>query len=197
MMKKIIVTALVILGFTPAALSQFTLQQPTYGGSACLSGTASIAFLDGSISIFFDSHVFPVASKQIKKNCVVRFPVLVSNGFQVRQELIHARGFAGISAGKAGQVDLKLLVTGSHQSTPAIMQKFGGPIWQEFNLKGGLITDGKIAWSPCGQSQIFVTSEITSTITRQNGLTMVETVAEDNFLYLEELRLEIQARRCK
>ena len=192
-MKKIITVVLVIFGLSPAALSQFSLGQPAYGGSACLSGTASIAYLDGNISILFDQLSAESAGQSFKKNCIIRFPVSVSDGYQIRQELVHATGFAGISAGRSGHVDVKLLTTGSTQSIPVVAQKFLGPTVQNFKLQNQLIADGKTSWSPCGQRNIHLTTEVTSTITRRPASAPVE----DNYLSLDELRLQIQARRCK
>lgn len=192
-MKKIIIVVWIVLGFSPAAVSQFSLGQPTYGGSACLSGSASIAFLDGNISVLFDQLTSESAGQIFKKNCAIRFPILVSEGYQIRQDLIHATGFAGISTGRSAQVEVKFLTTGSTQSHPVVAQKFSGPTSQNFSLKNQLITDGNNTWSPCGQRNINLTTEVGLTITRRP----VGAPSEDNFLHLDELRLYLQVRRCR
>lgn len=192
-MKKIISVVLVVLGFSTHVFSQFTLEQPTFGGSACLPGTASIAYLDGHISVLFDQLTSETTGQFFKKNCAIRFPVLVSEGYQISQDLVQATGFAGISAGRSGQVEVKLLTTGSAQPSTVVVQKFSGLTMQNFNLKTQLNSDGKSKWSPCSQRHTYLMTELTSTITQRPA----NAPTGENFLFFDELRLQIQARRCQ
>ena len=188
-MKKIFIVVLIVFGINLSAFSQFRLQQPVYGGSACPPGSTSIDISDELIKVLFDQFRSEPVGKVLKAKCIIRFQAAVNPGYQIRQVLSKAKGFSHLPAGRNGKIELKIFSSTTVNSPLKVTKNFTAPTSQEFELAIELIANDQ-AWSACGASSLFLITEISSELTSA-------TMAAESMISLDELDFQIQWRHCK
>lgn len=189
-MNKMFIVVLIVLGINPSAFSQFKIQQPVYGGSACPEGTASVVFLNGTIKILLDQLVEESEGKLLKARCFIRIPVRVDAGYQVRQVFDEASGFANLPAGRKAKLELKQFV--GNTVSQKITKLISGPVSQDFDLSNDLLAE-QPAWSPCGAMYVDLTTEISVELAALNG----KLQAGHSMVALDHLDFHVEWRSCQ
>lgn len=189
-MNKMLIVVLIVLGINPSAFSQFKIQQPAYGGSACPEGTASVVFLDGTIKILLDQLVEESEGKFLKAQCVIRIPVRVDAGYQVRQVFESASGFANLPADRKAKLDLKQFV--GNTVSQKLTKLISGPVSQDFDLSNELLAE-QPEWSPCGTADINLTTEINAEL----AAAKVDPQTDASLIAIDHLDLQIEWRACQ
>lgn len=131
------------------------ISQPSYGGTGCPSGTASVTVSpdQSAISILFDQFAseagHSTGRRFDRKSCNLTIPVKVPNGYSVAIFQVDYRGFNIIPRGGENRFDAEYFWAGSRG--PRLTRVFRGPQNDSFNLTDELMTQTLI-WTPCGQS---------------------------------------------
>ena len=156
------VVASAIIVASMSAEAQISLGQPAYGGSGCPAGTASATLTpDGSVlSVLFDqfsAEAGNTTGRRIdRKNCSLRIPVNVANGYQVALIAFDYRGFAAVPYGGQAILDASYSYIG--QPYPVRFSKtFGGGTNNNYSVKNELIST-TLTWSPCGKQVMLEAS---------------------------------------
>ena len=193
---KSLVVISAIMTASIAAQAQISLGQPAYGGTGCPAGSASATLTDdGSIlSILFDQFVTEAsAARRIdRKNCSLRIPVNVSNGYQVALIAFDYRGFAAIPYGASGVLDASYSYIG--QRIPARFSKtFRGGTNSNYSVTNELIST-TVTWSPCGRQVMLEASVSARATSNASGQQTMLTV--DSVDVTAGLLFQVQFRRC-
>ncbi len=196
-MKSLIVLAAMVLA--TAAEAQVSLGQPAYGGTGCPAGSASATLTDdGSVlSILFDQFVVEAGNttgRRIdRKNCSLRIPVNVGQGYQVALIAFDYRGFVAVPWGGQAVFDASYAYIG--QPTPVRFSKtFGGGANQNYSVKNELIST-TMTWSPCGRQVML---EANASMRVQSNSSMQQAMASiDSVDVTAGLLYKVQWRRCQ
>jgi Domain of unknown function (DUF4360) len=195
-MKFLAIVATLALG--AAAQAQISLGHPAYGGTGCPAGSASATLTDdGSIlSVLFDQFVVEAGNtngRRIdRKNCSLRIPVNVGQGYQVALIAFDYRGFVAIPHGGQAVFDASYAYVG--QPVPVRFSKsFRGGINENYTVKNELIST-TLTWSPCGRQVMLeanASMRVMSNSSMQQALASVDSVdVTAGLLY------KVQWRRC-
>lgn len=196
-MKSLIVLAAMVLA--TAAEAQVSLGQPAYGGTGCPAGSASATLTDdGSVlSILFDQFVVEAGNttgRRIdRKNCSLRIPVNVGQGYQVALIAFDYRGFVAVPWGGQAVFDASYAYIG--QPTPVRFSKsFGGGSNQNYSVKNELIST-TVTWSPCGRQVML---EANASMRVMSNSSMQQAMASiDSVDVTAGLLYKVQWRRCQ
>jgi len=196
-MKSLIVLAAMVLA--TAAEAQVSLGQPAYGGTGCPAGSASATLTDdGSVlSILFDQFVVEAGNttgRRIdRKNCSLRIPVNVGQGYQVALIAFDYRGFVAVPWGGQAVFDASYAYIG--QPTPVRFSKtFGGGANQNYSVKNELIST-TTTWSPCGRQVML---EANASMRVMSNSSMQQAMASiDSVDVTAGLLYKVQWRRCQ
>lgn len=196
-MKSLIVLAAMVLA--TAAEAQVSLGQPAYGGTGCPAGSASATLTDdGSVlSILFDQFVVEAGNttgRRIdRKNCSLRIPVNVGQGYQVALLAFDYRGFVAVPWGGQAVFDASYAYIG--QPTPVRFSKsFGGGSNQNYSVKNELIST-TVTWSPCGRQVML---EANASMRVMSNSSMQQAMASiDSVDVTAGLLYKVQWRRCQ
>jgi Domain of unknown function (DUF4360) len=197
MIKSMVVGTAIVLA-SIASQAQVSLGQPAYGGTGCPAGSASATLTDdGSVlSILFDSFVAEAGSTTARridrKNCNLRIPVNVGQGYQVALLAFDYRGYAAIPFGGQGVLDVNYSYVG--QQFPVRFSKsFNQGTQTNYSAQHELIST-TLTWSPCGQ-QVMLKADaavraISNSSMQQTMLTVDSVDVTAGLLY------KVQWRRC-
>lgn len=180
-----------------AANAQLKLGQPSYGGTGCPAGSASVTLSPDSsaISLLFDSYVTEAGNttgrRVDRKSCNITVPVAVPNGYSVAVFQVDYRGFNLIPRGAMNRFDVEYFWAGSQG--PRFSRMFTGPQNDNFSLTDNLIAQ-TLVWSPCGQS---VNLRVNSSMMAQSNARMDQTMGiVDSADVSSGLIYHLQFRRC-
>lgn len=195
-MKSLIVLAAMVLA--TAAEAQISLGQPAYGGTGCPAGSASATLTeDGSVlSVLFDQFTVEAGNttgRRIdRKNCSLRIPVNVGQGYQVALLAFDYRGFAAIPYGGQAVFDASYAYIG--QPRPVRFSKsFSGGMNSNYSVKNDLIST-TVTWSPCGRQVMLEASASMRVIANSSMQQTLATV--DSVDVTAGLLYKVQWRRC-
>ncbi|MBC7457215.1 MAG: DUF4360 domain-containing protein [Bdellovibrionaceae bacterium] len=165
--KSMVVVSAIVMG-SLAAQAQISLGQPAYGGTGCPAGSASATLTsDGSVlSVLFDQFAAEAGNttgRRIdRKNCSLRIPVNVANGYQVALLAFDYRGFAAVPNGGTAILDASYAYIG--QPFPVRFSKtFRGGFNSNYTVTNELIST-TLTWSPCGKQVMLEASVSARTI---------------------------------
>ncbi len=195
-MKSLVVLAAMVLG--TAAQAQVSLGQPIYGGTGCPAGSASASLTpDGSVlSVLFDQFTVEAGNttgRRIdRKNCSLRIPVNVGQGYQVALLAFDYRGFAAIPWGGQAVLDASYAYIG--QPSPVRFSKtFGGGTNQNYSVTNDLVST-TLTYSPCGR-QVMLEANVSMRAMANSA--MQQTMASvDSVDVTAGLLYKVQWRRC-
>lgn len=154
-MKTMLMTAIatLMMAATAQAQSQLRLGTPSYGGTGCPGGTASVSVSpdQSAVSILFDQFLTEagrdVGRRIDRKSCNFSIPVRVPSGYSVAVFQVDYRGYNAVPRGGYNRFDAEYFWAGSRG--PRISRQFNGPINDTYTLTDNLIAT-TLVWSPCG-----------------------------------------------
>ena len=156
-MKSLVTLATLVLALSAEA--QIKLGQPSYGGSGCPAGSASVSITeDGkTMSVLFDQFAAEAGNttgRRIdRKSCNLRVPIKVPQGFSVALIGVDYRGFNAIpGSGAYTEFNAEYFYAGSRG--PRFTRRFQGPQSNEYLINNKLIATS-LVWSQCGAEVIF------------------------------------------
>jgi hypothetical protein len=197
-MKSLLTLAILALGLS--AQAQIKLGLPSYGGTGCPGGSASVSITDDQsiLSVLFDSFVVqaptPMNANFERKSCNLRIPVSVGPGYQVALIAFDYRGFAAIPVGGRGMFEARYAYVG--QRRPAIFRKnFAQGIADNYSLKNELIST-TIDWSPCSTGGNLMMTVDANILAMTNSRLEATNVSIDSVDVSAGLLYAIQLRRC-
>jgi hypothetical protein len=146
-----------------AALAQSGIRvgEPSYGGTGCPAGSASVTMTpDGtSLSILFDQYVVEAGGETRRtldrKSCNVAIPVHVPQGYSVAVIGVDYRGYNFLPRGARSDFNVEYFFAGA--LGPRFARSFQGPIDSDYLISNTLIASA-VTWSPCGQDVILRTN---------------------------------------
>jgi hypothetical protein len=196
LVKSLVVFTAMVLA--TAAEAQISLGQPAYGGTGCPAGSASATLTaDGSVlSVLFDQFTVEAGNttgRRIdRKNCSLRIPVNVGQGYQVALLAFDYRGYAAVPFGGQAVFDASYAYIG--QPKPVRFSKtFSGGTNSNYSVQNDLIST-TVTYSPCGRQVMLeanASMRVMSNASMQQALASVDSVdVTAGLLY------KVQWRRC-
>jgi hypothetical protein len=192
--------SIAVLALSLSAQAQIRLGIPTYGGTGCPGGSASVSITDDQsiLSVLFDSFVAQAPTMTNanfdRKSCNLRIPVSVGPGYQVALIAFDYRGFAAIPNGGRGQFEARYAYVG--QKRPAIFRKSFAPGRADnYSLKNELISTS-IDWSPCSTGRDLMMTVDANILAVTNSRMDATNVSIDSVDVSAGLLYAIQLRRC-
>jgi hypothetical protein len=180
-----------------AVADDIRLGEPSYGGTGCPAGTASVSLSPDSkaLSILFDQYVVEAGratGKRLeRKSCNVAIPVHVPQGLSVSVFKVDYRGFNSLPAGANSEFNVEYFFAGSRG--PLYSRKFYGPLDADYTLTNNLLATAQV-WSPCGADVILRTNSsmrVNTNIRQEQTLATVDSAdIEAGLIY------HLQWRRC-
>lgn len=168
--SMVVVSAIVMTAMSAEA--QISLGQPAYGGTGCPAGSASATLTpDGSVlSVLFDQFTAEAgnttARRIDRKNCSLRIPVNVANGYQVALLAFDYRGFVAVPNGGSAVLDASYAYIG--QPFPVRFSKtFSGGSNKNYSVTNELVST-TLTWSPCGKQVMLEANVSARTIAPSN-----------------------------
>ena len=200
-MNKLVLAAVATLMLSELSLAQTGLRMgvPSYGGTGCPAGTASVSLSpsEDAISILFDQFSASAGSSSGKrvdrKACNLSIPVTIPQGYSVSVIQVDYRGFNLIpSAGAYTRLNTEYFWAGIRG--PMFSKLFTGPQNKDFTTSNGIIAES-LVWTPCGAS---VNLRVNSSIMAQSNNRMDQTdIMVDSADITSGLIYHIQWRRCQ
>jgi hypothetical protein len=138
-----------------ASTPDIRLGVPSYGGTGCPVGSASVTLAPDrhSLSILFDQFLAEAGGSTGKsldrKSCNIAVPVHVPQGFSISLFKIDYRGYVNVPVGGEGRFNVEYFFAGARG--PAFQKTWNGPEDREYLLTNTLAA-GAVVWSPCGQA---------------------------------------------
>lgn len=154
MLQSILVLATVLISLSSEAQS-IRIGYPSYGGTGCPAGSASVTVSpdQSAITVLFDQFNAEagqfVGRRFDRKSCNLTIPVEVPNGYSVAIFKVDYRGFNLIPRGGMNRFDAEYFWAGSRG--PTLSRIFYGPLNDSFTLTDELMAQTMV-WTPCGQS---------------------------------------------
>jgi len=196
MFSKIILSMGILLA-AMASEAQLRLGQPSYGGTGCPAGTASVNVAPGdeAISILFDQFVAEAgnttARRIDRKACNVSIPVAVPQGYSVAIFSVDYRGFVAVPRGGNIRLDSEYFWAGSRG--PRISRAWNGPANDNYTVTDNLMATS-LVWAPCGAS---VNLRINASMMAQANQAMEQTIGSvDSADVSSALIYHLQWRKC-
>ncbi len=198
-MKSLLTLAILALGLS--AQAQIRLGTPSYGGTGCPAGSASVSLTSDQqiLSVLFDSFVVEAPSVTgasfDRKACNLRILVSVGPGYQVALIALDYRGFAAVPNGGRGSFEARYAYVG--QARPAIFRKnFAAGRADNYSLRNELISTS-IDWSPCSTGRDLMMTVDANIMAVTNSAQQAATVTIDSVDVEAGLLYAIQLRRCR
>lgn len=157
-MRNLIMTVSLLLGTQSFAANGMRLGVPTYGGTGCPAGTASVSLSpdEQELSVLFDSFVVEAGNttgrKVDRKSCNLSIPVYVPQGYSVAIFTTDYRGFNAVPAGGMTKLDTEYFWAGMRG--PRFSKMFTGPRTENFYQSNGVIASA-LVWSRCGDNVLL------------------------------------------
>ncbi|MBL6988361.1 MAG: DUF4360 domain-containing protein [Bacteriovoracaceae bacterium] len=129
------------------------LGAPSYGGTGCPAGTASIGMsADGTVGIYTDEFTVEAggaSGRSIgRKSCNIAFPISVPQGFSVAMSNLALNGYVSLPSRATARLTAEMFFAGSRG--PRFTKNYRGPYDGDLNLNTS-ITPSALQWSRCGQ----------------------------------------------
>lgn len=199
-MKKVLLIASMLLS-AQMAWSQLQpglqLGEPSYGGTGCPAGSASVSVSpdQDEISILFDNFVAeaggPSRRRIDRKACDMSIPIRIPQGYSVAVIQTDFRGFNLVPVGGMNRLNTEYFW--ASQRGPAYSDMFRGPQNDDYFATNGVMAAGTV-WTPCGMSTNL---RIRATImTQTNGRMDQSMMTVDSADISSGLIYHIQWRRC-
>ena len=199
-MTNLLLAAVTALLVSEAAMAQsgIRLGTPSYGGSGCPAGTASVTLSpsEDAISILFDAFSASAGSgtgKRVdRKSCNLSIPVTIPQGYSVSVIQTDYRGFNYVpSSGAYTRLNTEYFWAGIRG--PMFSKLFTGPQNKDFTTSNGIIAES-LVWTPCGAS---INMRVNSSIMAQSNNRMDQTdIMIDSADITAGLVYHLQWRRC-
>lgn len=195
--KSMVVASAIVMA-SMAAEAQISLGQPAYGGTGCPAGSASATLTsDGSVlSVLFDSFFAEAGNttgRRIdRKNCSLRIPVNVANGYQVALLAFDYRGFSAVPYGGSAVLDASYSYIG--QPYPVRFSKsFRQGASGNFSVTNELISQ-TFTWSPCGK-QVMLEASVSARTTAPSNMQQTM-LAVDSLDVTAGILYSVRFQRC-
>lgn len=196
-MKKILISLSLLLmaGATSANPNDISLGMPSYGGTGCPGGSASVALSPDrkAMSILFDKYVVEARGRGAiaRKGCNVAVPVHVPQGLSLAVFKVDYRGFNSLPLGAMAQFGVEYFFAGS--TGPQYTKTFNGSLMGNYMLTNTLAASS-VVWSRCGEQVILRSNSNMMVRTNQMGDTAMSTV--DSVDVRSGLVYHFQWKRC-
>lgn len=199
-MTKLLLAFATVLMVSEAAMAQkgIRLGSPSYGGTGCPAGTASVSLspAEDAISILFDAFSASAGGESRKmvdrKSCNLSIPVTIPQGYSVAIIQTDYRGFNFVpGAGAYTRLNTEYFWAGIRG--PMFSKLFVGPQNKDFTTSNGILAES-IVWTPCGAS---INMRVNSSIMAQTNSRREQTdIMVDSADITAGLIYQIQWRRC-
>lgn len=153
--------SIIAISLPAYAQSGLSLGKPSYGGTGCPAGTASVA-LSGdkkSISLRFERYEVEAGGGSgrtfDRKSCNLAIPLSVPSGISVAVVGAQYRGVNRLPAGAEAQFRAEYFFAGGRG--PVLSRAFNGPLQGRFSF-GDEVTARSAVWSACGADVILRTN---------------------------------------
>jgi hypothetical protein len=188
--------ALFLLSFGHAQAQDIKLGTPSYGGTGCPAGSASVSLSPDrqSISMLFDQYVVEAGGQRTidRKNCNIAIPVKVPQGYSVSVIAIDYRGFVSLPRGSRAQLSVDYFLAGQGRGVRT-SKSFMGPTSDEY-LKTDRLGLEAIVWTGCGASTILRAN--TSMLAQTNSRREQALATVDSADVNAGIIYQLQWRRC-
>lgn len=197
-MKKILLTAFVM--WSQFAWSQLLpgvrLGEPSYGGTGCPAGSASVSLSpdQDEISILFDNFVAEaggMTGRSVdRKACELSVPLHIPQGYSATVIQTDFRGYNLVARGGMNRLNTEYFWAG--QRGPAYSNMFRGPQNEDYFATNGVVASG-VVWTPCGMSTNL---RIRATIMTQTSGNQQSMMTVDSADITGGLIYHVEWRRC-
>ncbi len=198
-MQKTIISALLFLSCLGHAqlLPGVKLGEPSYGGTGCPAGSASVSLSpdQDEISILFDSFVAEAGGDTRRtvdrKACELSVPLEIPQGYSATVIQTDFRGFNLVSRGGMNRLNTEYFWAGARG--PSYSNMYRGPQNDDYFATNGVVASG-VVWTPCGMSTNL---RIRATIMTQTNRSLDQSMMTvDSADISSGLIYHIQWRRC-
>lgn len=188
---------LLALGMSSAhAADGVRLGQPSYGGTGCPGGSASVSLSPdaSALSILFDSYVVEAGGRKRidRKNCNIAIPIQVPQGYSYSVVALDYRGFLDLPSGARAQLSVDYFLAGNGRgvrTSKAFTSRDNGEYFKTDKL--GLEA---VVWSDCGASTILRSNTSLLAQTNARGEQAMATV--DSVDVQAGVIYQLQWKRC-
>ena len=184
------------LSLSTAHAQDIQLGEPSYGGTGCPAGSASVSLSPDSksISLLFDQYVVEAGGARTmdRKNCNIAIPVRVPQGYSVSVFAIDYRGFVGLPAGARASLNVDYFLAGQGRGVRS-SQSFSGPGSRDYLTTDRLGLEA-IVWSGCGADTILRAN--TSMLVQTNSRKEQAMATVDSADVNAGIIYQIQWKRC-
>ena len=186
--------------FSQQSFSADVLQigQPTYSGTGCEAGTATLSLSPDrtQLSVLFNQFVVESGARlgrQIdRKGCVVNIPIRVPSGYTMAIATVDYRGFMNLPLKTRGQFVASSTFAGSERFRED--RQFVGPFMEDFTFRSQATTSEKV-WSQCGRQTVLRTQAVMVVNSGPSGADTLGSVDSVDVAAGISYRLEL--RRCQ
>lgn len=198
-MQKIILASLLFITTITQAqlLPGVRLGEPSYGGTGCPAGSASVSLSpdQDEISIMFDQFVAEAgggAGRMVdRKACELSVPIHIPQGYSATVIQTDFRGFNLVSRGGMNRLNTEYFWAG--QRGPSYSNMYRGPQNDDYFATNGVVASG-VVWTPCGMStNLRIRATIMTQTNRQMEQSMMTVDSAD---ITGGLIYHVQWRRC-
>jgi len=198
-MRKTMISALLFLSCLGQAqlLPGVKLGEPSYGGTGCPAGSASVSLSpdQDEISILFDNFVAEAGGDTRRavdrKACELSVPLEIPQGYSATVIQTDFRGFNLVSRGGMNRLNTEYFWAGARG--PSYSNMYRGPQNEDYFATNGVVASG-VVWTPCGMSTNLRIRATIMTQTNRNLDQSMMTV--DSADITSGLIYHIQWRRC-
>lgn len=198
MTKSFLLTALALITASAAQASSIRLGTPSYGGTGCPGGSASVSVSpdNSAISILFDQFITEAGNttgrRLDRKSCNLSVPVQVPNGYSVAVFQVDYRGYNAVPRGGYNRFESEYFWAGARG--PKITRQFNGPINDSYTLTDDLVAR-TVVWTPCGAS---VNLRVNASMLSMSNSRMEQTLGTVDSIDLSSgLVYHIRFQRCR
>ncbi len=199
-MQKTIISAILFLsclGHAQLLLPGVKLGEPSYGGTGCPAGSASVSLSpdQDEISILFDNFVAEAGGDTRRtvdrKACELSVPLEIPQGYSATVIQTDFRGFNLVSRGGMNRLNTEYFWAGARG--PSYSNMYRGPQNEDYFATNGVVASG-VVWTPCGMSTNL---RIRATIMTQTNRSLDQSMMTvDSADISSGLIYHIQWKRC-
>ena len=198
-MSKYLIAAMTVFLFSAQGFADdIRLGNPSYGGSGCPAGSASISMgLDKrDISILFDQYMAVAGGgagvSLDRKSCNLAIPVHVPQGYSISVFEVDYRGFASVPRGGLGQFRVEYFFAGSEGARAN--KTYVGPYERDFTISHELEAEA-VVWSKCGEDVIL---RVNSSVLARSNRQMDDVIMSmDSTDISSQLVYHVSWKRCR
>lgn len=189
--------AFALLTFSIGAQAQdLELGEPSYGGTGCPAGSASVSLSPDSksLSLLFDQYVVEAGDGRAigRKNCNIAIPVRVPSGYSVSVFAIDYRGFVGLPSGSRATLNVDYFLAGQGRGVRS-SKSFTGPRSTDYLTTDRLGMEA-VVWTGCGANTILRAN--TSMMVQNNNRREMAMATVDSADVNAGLIYHLQWKRC-